>query len=337
MRVPIPPTARIDIHSHAGVSLKAYARMEYPYAATIEGLYYRQLKGKIDINVVFPLSPDLYFDLNKLIKKQNRVVAAKVPLSKTPYAVENELLLRELYDYCPELTQRFLPFVCVDPRRAIASQIEKICELCEKYRIFGIKIVPPLCQSPITALLSEGKPLLDLARKHDWPVMLHTTCYAAEHYSRADLAFKVILRNPDVRFCLAHCIGFHRDFLGQAARLKNVWIDTSALKIQVLLAAEENPIVAAASRRFEADYSSHIKVMRALADAYPDKIIWGTDSPAYAYICRRRQAAGVISTFKLKACYEDEIAALDALPPDLQQKVCNFNSRAFLFGGTGEK
>ena len=37
----------LDVHAHVGVELKAYARMEYPYAQSIEGLYYKQLAGSV--------------------------------------------------------------------------------------------------------------------------------------------------------------------------------------------------------------------------------------------------------------------------------------------------
>lgn len=53
----------IDIHSHVGVSIKAYASMEYPYAATLEGIYYRQKAAGIDVNVVFPYTADLFLSL----------------------------------------------------------------------------------------------------------------------------------------------------------------------------------------------------------------------------------------------------------------------------------
>ena len=84
----------IDIHSHAGVSLKAYAAREYPYAASVEDLAYRQKACGIDVNVVFPLTPDLFFDPRKLA--QGRNVPARRPLYPSPYAVENELLLQEI-------------------------------------------------------------------------------------------------------------------------------------------------------------------------------------------------------------------------------------------------
>ena len=46
----------IDAHSHVGVSPAAYARMEYPYAQTVEGLYYRQLAGGVDLPTSCSLS-----------------------------------------------------------------------------------------------------------------------------------------------------------------------------------------------------------------------------------------------------------------------------------------
>ena len=36
--------------------------------------------------------------------------------------------------------------------------------------------------------------------------------------------------------------------------------------------------------------------------------------------------------FRLKATYEDEKAALDALPPTLRDRACAANAVAFLFG-----
>lgn len=56
----------IDAHSHTGVALGSYGRAEYPYAQTVEGLYYRQIQGGVDINIVFPFTADLYVNLPRL-------------------------------------------------------------------------------------------------------------------------------------------------------------------------------------------------------------------------------------------------------------------------------
>ena len=130
----------IDVHSHVGVSLKSYACLEYPYAQTIEGLYYRQLACHVDVNVVFPFSPDLHFDLQRLI--EGTVTPDSHPISPAPYVKENRLLMQEVFHWCPELQHRFLPFVSVDPGRNVAAQIAELERLESEFPIYGIKILP---------------------------------------------------------------------------------------------------------------------------------------------------------------------------------------------------
>ncbi len=320
----------IDVHNHVGVSLNAYARQEYPYAATAEGIHYRQKACGIDASVVFPFSPDLHFDLPALLDYRMR--PARRPVSPAPYAVENELLLREVYDFCPELTPRLLPFVSVDPLRKVAEQRRRIEALAERYPIYGIKVSGVLCQAPLTAFLTRGRTLLELARERNWPVLLHTTCCMADRFSNAGMAFRVVEAFPGLRFALAHGIGFHQAFLDRGARLPNVWVDSSALTIQVQLAREGSVITAPEDARFPADYRHPGRVLRALARAYPGRLLWGSDTPAYCYICRRRQGGETIAEFRLKARYEDEVAALRFLPAGLRREVANRNTLDFLFG-----
>jgi hypothetical protein len=44
--------------------------------------------------------------------------------------------------------------------------------------------------------------------------------------------------------------------------------------------------------RFDWDYSNHVSVMKSLVERFPDTILWGSDSPAYAYMVRRLQGEG---------------------------------------------
>lgn len=320
----------IDIHAHVGVSLKAYACLEYPYGQSLEGLYYRQRAAGVDVNVVFPYGLDLFFDLKALTEGTLR--PADAPLSPVPYGTENRTVLSEIFVFCPELRERFIPFVSVDPARRVAEQLAELCRLEAEFPICGIKISPVSCQAKITALLDVGRDFVDFARERDIPFLLHTTGDPNEGYSRPEFAFEVVDANPDVRFCLAHCICFDRKFLDMTRDRPNVWFDTAAMKIQVRMVHEDSPLVPPPAARFDADYSDHRKVTLALAETYPDKLIWGTDSPAYSYICRRRQAENSYAEFRLKATYEDEKAALDFLPPDLRTKASNTNSLRFLFG-----
>jgi len=320
----------IDCHSHVGLSLKAYACREYPYAQTIEGLYYRQRAAEVDVSIVFPASNTLFFDPACFEKGEMR--PAKNPLSPAPYALENEMMMLELFEFAPEHQSRFIPFIMADPGRAVDEQVRRLRELERRFPVYGIKISPVACQSKITSLLDAGKPLLDYAAERNIPFLFHATADPLEEYSHAALCFQVIEKNPHLRFCLAHCLGFHEGFLRKANDMPNVWVDTAALKIQVQCARENNRIIAPEKERFEGDYSDHTKILNALMAENPDTILWGTDSPWYTFICRRKQGENSYLQFRLKARYEDEKAALDALPDNLRIKACNTNTLKFLFG-----
>lgn len=320
-----------DIHAHVGMSIKAYANIEFPYGQTVEGLHYRQVANGVDFTTAFPVGPALYFDISTLVR-EGRAVAADEPLSKAPYALENRMLFTEVFEYCPECADRFMPFVCIDPGRAIDGQLAALNQLAEEYPIYGIKCSPVACQSKVTDLHSIGQPLLEFAASRDLPLLFHVATDPNEGYSNVSDTLDLVERHPELRICLAHCCGFDRRSLERADALPNAWVDTAALKIQVQLVHEDSPLMPPPRERFESDYDDHIAVMRDLTAAFPRTIVWGSDSPWYSFISRRMQAPGVYSEFRLKATYEDETAALDGLPPEARDRACSFNAIAFLFG-----
>ena len=319
----------IDCHNHLGVCIKAYSRLEYPYAETLESLYHKQLSAGVDVSIVFPFSSNLFFNLKTLISRGLNVADRK-PVSEVPYAVENTLVMREIYEFNPELKNRFIPFVSVDTERKIEGQVKFLESLEKKYHVCGIKINPTAAQSRISCLLTRGKPFLRYAEERNIPFLLHTSPVPEDYYSHVRDALRVIEKSPGIRFGLAHAIVFHREYLDIAAGLPNVWVDTAALKIQVDVFNIKN--LAGLYRPIDADFSDHRKVMKRLMELYPDKIIWGSDSPAYAYICRRRQGKNTFMDFNYKGTYKDEKDALDALDGTLKKKACNTNTLNWLFG-----
>jgi len=320
----------VDAHAHLGVSVKAYALGEYPYAQTAEGLAYRMRAGGVDAAVVFPYTPELHFDLAQATSGE--LVATQDPVSPAPYAAENRLLMREVFDYCPELSDLFLPFVSIDPARSVERQLGELERLAGEYPVYGIKINPVLCQSPVAALLDAGAPLLDFAERHNLPLLIHTNPFGTDAYSDTADVFRIIEARPGLRHCLAHCILFHRDYLARADAMSNVWVDTAAMKIQVEMMTQLFAGDVSHDDCIDADYGDYLAVMRTLCGMFPDTIIWGSDSPAYAYICRRKQGEGMYEHFDLKATYEDEVAALNALDPELRRKIGGANALDFIFG-----
>jgi len=320
----------IDVHAHLGVSLKAYALGEYPYAATAEGLAALQSADGVDASVVFPFTADLFFDPERL--RAGECVPAARPASPAPYAAGNALLLREVHDFCPELAGRFLPFVSFDPGREVPGQLRALSELAARYPVYGVKVNGVLCQSRLDGLLGAGRPLMDWAAGQGLPVLLHVSALADE-YSHVEQAFRLVEARPETRFCLAHGLLFHRRHLERAAALSNCWVDTAAMKIQVELVGElaargEIP----RGELLDADFSDHLDVMRRLCAMLPGKVAWGSDAPAYAYICRRKQGEGRFQDFSYKATFADEVAALECLDPELRPGVGGGNALDFIFG-----
>ncbi len=320
----------IDCHTHAGVNLRMYIRGEFPYAQTVESLRAQQDTGGVDVTVVFPFSGDLFYDPAGLADGHCR--PTEHPLSPVPYDRENRLLLDEITRFASVEPGRFLPFVSADPARCVPEQCRCLERLLTSYPVIGLKINPTGCEAPVRALLEQGKPLLDLAEDHDLPILVHATTIPFDEYSQAEDIFAIAESRPALRVCLAHALHFDHAALARAADLPNVWVDTAAMKIQVDFVRSLLGTTLDRSNLIDADYNDHLDVMRNLCSGWPDLILWGTDSPAYTFICRRPQGQAEPVEFCLRGSYAEEVAALRALPNDLQRRIANENTIRFLTG-----
>jgi predicted TIM-barrel fold metal-dependent hydrolase len=283
------------------------------------------------MNVIFPFSSDLYSDIFGFTRT-GIFKAADKPISSSPFAIENNLIFKEVFDFCPELSNRFLPFVSIDTGRAIKAQVKELEKINDRYPIYGIKVLGVATQSKVIKLLDESRVFLDFAESLDIPMLFHTTPTRDDEYSNVDDVLRVVEKRPGIRFCLAHCILFHQHYLDLADQAKNVWIDTAALKVQVDLLMDYIGNGVDEKDLIDADFSDYKKVMRYLCDKYPETIIWGTDSPAYSYITRRRQGKDTYRDFRYKGTYEDEINALKSLSNKQMEKAGSINAIKFLFG-----
>lgn len=321
----------IDAHSHIGIALREAAQINFPYCSSAEDLAYRHKANGVDFGVVFPISPALYYDLPTIIETGELHPAAR-PISRVPYERENRLLLTDVYRFCPEHSHRFLPFISVDPGRLIDEQIASLEELEQEFPIYGVKIHPLMAQSKALALLDVGAPLLAFFAERDWPVLFHATLDPTDPFSQVADILQVAERHPELRFCMAHCIGCHRPSFERAAALPNMVVDTAALKIQVeLFRADKARGDAWSAQMLDLDYDDHTRLFQQLVERYPTTMLWASDSPFHSYITRRLQGEGVYREFRLKGTYEEEKAALDALSA-AQRALVSANTVRFLFG-----
>jgi hypothetical protein len=317
----------LDGHTHVGINVAGYFAGNYPYCQSVEDLLYRLNANGVDGAVAFPLGPCSFFDTRRFLLEQRRVPASP-RLSAAPYLLENRALCAEVCEKVPGAVGRILPFACIDPGRFVRAQIEALEALLAEYPVYGLKAVGVSIQSSHRHLRGKGEAFLRLAAERNLPVLLHSTAYEGDHYSHTRINLAVARAFPQVRFCLAHCLGFDRVHLAEADALPNVWVDSAAMKIQI----EPAEILAPPARRFPSDYSDYRRVFADLVQAFPQTMVWGSDSPAYTYIEKRRYPDGSTVNFILRGSYEQEKAALAALAPTQAQQVANTNTRRFLFG-----
>lgn len=317
----------IDSHTHVGISAEEYLTGGYPYGMSFEDLVARMKLLGISCSVVFPFLSSYY-----LREKMNVSDAgSEITFSAFPYEKENTRLFEEIYSVFPEYLDLALPFVMFDPSVNPEKQVEHLEKIIAEYPVYGMKTVTTYCKSFVSDFDGKGSVLKEFARKHDLPIVFHSSWQKEDIWANIFDIIKIAENNPDLRICAAHAGRFSTEALEKAARLPNCFIDTAALKIHCDLALANNEVIPpAGAGRFETDYRVPGKVLRDLGKAYPDTIIWGSDTPANHYF----KVFGLkeIVRHKLKATYDSEINALNALPPAQKRKVCYENTLKFLFG-----
>ncbi len=307
----------IDCHNHLGVDPYFYLNGFHPYAQDLPALVTEGRRCGVDRWVVFPMVVNLTFDLAAMRSRQ----LLPGGLETVPYAFENERMLREVYELYPDLGAHTLPFVILDPLREPAGQLAKLRELRKRFPFYGLKIQATMIKSRVTALLDEGRGFLEFAAEFNLPFVIHSSVDPADTWSQASDILQVAESTPNVRFNLAHSCRFDRECLDRVAALPNTWFDCSAHRIHCELAVQGFPAVAPPDRRIEADYEDPAAVLRTLAEAYPNKLMWGSDSPFQSYVDQ---------DMSLRSTYAEEADCLSALPPDLLHKVTHDNVLNYL-------
>jgi predicted TIM-barrel fold metal-dependent hydrolase len=275
----------------------------------------------VDRWIVFPMVSNLTFDVGAM----RRTKLLPGGPEKIPYAFENERMLREVYQFFPDLGHFTLPFAILDPLREPAAQISKLRELHAQFPFYGLKIQATIIQSDVGALLKEGRGFLELAAELNLPFLIHSSIAPEDTWSQASTILKIAEETPEVRFCLAHSCRYDRASLDRVAELPNTWFDCSAHRIHCEGVTAGYGFVAPEKHRFVADYRDPTAVLLALAEAYPSKLIWGSDTPFQSYV------ADIEGKFvSLRSTYAAETACVHALPEKLKLAVGQNNLLALL-------
>ena len=311
----------IDCHNHLGVDLFFYLNGFHPYAQDLPALVTEGRHNNVDRWVVFPMVANLTFDIPTM--RAGKVKAGG--LEKIPYAFENERMMREVYELYPDLGRYTLPVPILDPMRETAAQVRTLRALRGRYPFYALKIQATMIQSDIGALLNEGRCFLEFAEEFNLPFIIHTSVAPEDTWSQATTILRVAEATPKVRFCLAHSCRFDRACLDRVAELPNTWFDCSAHRIHCQGVTDGLRYVAPPERRFPADYRDPSAVLLALAEAYPTKLMWGSDTPFQSYVAKLDP-----EILSLRSTYKEEVDCVKALPVKLRQAVTHDNTLAWL-------
>ena len=317
----------IDGHTHVGISPKFYYQYGYPYALSLEDLVIRMETLGIDFSVVFPFVFSAFYEIDS----QASQVRTTTRYCNFPYELENRNLLNEIYEIFPEHKHKVLPFLMFDPSRETEKQAAHLAELSEKYPVFGLKTVATYIQAFVSDLESKGKPILDIARKRQLPIVFHSAVHPDDPWSSVDDIVDFAERHPDIRVCIAHTARFVESVLEKADRLDNCFVDFSAFIIHCKLAVQNSPSVAAMDNRFSADYNEPLSVMNDLSKAYPHTMIWGSDTPFYYWIQKYYTSDGKLVEDRLQCGYKEETQLLHSLPVGIRKRIVYENTMRFIF------
>lgn len=309
---------RIDNHTHLGVDPLFYLQGWSPYCLDIPRLFADSAGSRVDQFIVFPFVS--YMDLDQSALRENRIQLSDNP-DAVPYRFENRRLQTDLERCPPEWREKLWPFLIADPSRKTEEQVREWRNLPDTYPVKGIKIQGTIIQSKVIALLDQGACILDYAAEKNLPLLIHSSILPEDEWSQCADLLRVAEARPEIRFVLAHSCRYHLESLNRVNELPNTWFDCSAHGIHCQCVTTGLPAVAIPEERFDTDYTSPARVLRDLAETYPDKLIWGTDAPFYSCEYERLQ---------LRSTYQDEVAYLDALPAALQEKVAHRNTLAWL-------
>lgn len=312
----------IDCHNHIGADLLFYLHGDFPYAQQLVQMQHEGGPLGVTHWVVFPFVSYAAMDVTKFRAGD---IGFGGGLEQVPYAFENRRLMEECHRLFPEEGKKTLPFVIVDPMRDTDAQAAELVRLRSEYRFHGIKIQSTIIQADIKRLAYEGRVFLDLARAWDVPFLIHSSVAESDPWAQAHDILDLAEAYPDIRFCAAHSCRFDRECLDRVAALPNAWFDNAAHCIHCVGAVQDLPYIAPRSRRFDTDYTDPARVIADLAAAYPQKFMWGSDSPFYSYAAEiNHQIVKLIST------YEREVNALKASPRDVVHRISATNTLNFL-------
>jgi predicted TIM-barrel fold metal-dependent hydrolase len=304
----------IDVHTHYGFNLINFYKTKYPIVQDTIALSQLITENNISFAVTFPMPNSIYYDVPMLVEKG---IFQATKFSDFPFEKENLYLLTQVKVFH---LKNILPFCSFSLNDKVEEQVKNLEELAAKYDIYGLKFHTQGDHNSILEI-SKHPLLLDFIEKYNLPLMVHT---GNDEFSNPLNVLKIAQRYSHIRFCAAHLGRFNLNFFDAIDKneCSNLFIDTAPF---TYLCEQDSVKSKISNSVLDLDYSKIEDVFDFFTNKYPDKILWGTDTP-WTNISKMKSY-----TENNFVNYQDEVKIL-LRNRTVAQKIANNNPINFLFG-----
>ncbi|MBQ9934368.1 MAG: amidohydrolase family protein [Lachnospiraceae bacterium] len=257
----------IDTHTHSGgMDLSNFFNGRYPSNQDILDLNEKRIRNGVGFQIVYPMQTSIYYDITTYWKLREFLPSG---YSEYPFQLENRYLLLQIRYFSLE---RMLPFVGFSLQDKVIEQESDILRLAKDYSIYGLKYHTKIDQKSADKVDKESD-FVEIAKHLNIPITFHTE---QKGVSSAISVLELASRYPEVRFCAAHFGGFSADFFRELDKYPydNLYFDTCPLLPRCHYLSNNR-----SSELLDLDYENPRSILKYFAEHYPDRVLWGTDSP----------------------------------------------------------
>ncbi len=263
----------IDVHSHCGgMDLSNFMHYRYPCSQDIIDLYFKCRDLKVAHQVVFPMPTSSYYDISAYWKSG---VYKPSGFCDFPFEKENEYLLKAV-EKLPFPEHHFLPFLSFSLQDKVKEQESNLVNnICRRAGcVWGLKFHTSVDQKNAMQIEQESQ-FIDIITELQRPLIIHT---GFNECSDPMKVLELASRHPDTNICAAHFGAFSKEFAKQLDDYpyKNLFLDTSGLfsLCRYIKESGRTDVV-------ELNYDKPSEVLEHYFSRFPERILWGTDSPWY--------------------------------------------------------
>jgi len=191
---------------------------------------------------------DSYIKFSTSLDFNGAVVMPNISNNMKAYDL-NKVFLKQIESYRDSF--KLFPFLLIEPKsKLVLEQIQENRKI-----IYGLKYHPSVYRNVISNNIL--KPFINISQELNIPILVHCGRNKQSHISHL---IKAATNNPNINFIAAHLGGNASDLIDEAItllkplKLKNLYLDTSAVKLPWL-------------------------IERAVNEIGYDKIIFGSDEP----------------------------------------------------------